>query len=426
MKCRLSLKTSQLAALGLLLSLVMTLGACVKTINHPPLDVTFLPQKGDFISKYGDRMSLEEIIEISKGKDYILVGEGHKNICDHNVQQRLLAALATAETPPVVGLEMVAVDMQPILDDFGQGQVEVDALKEELQWSAKWGYPYSLFRGLFELAQRNSLPVAGLNVPTRVTKKISKEGLDSLTDEERAFLPSEIVPPANAQVPLLDMIFSQHSTKDVTDTTQRDRFHLVQSIWDSKMAEESVRLHKKYDWPVLVIAGGGHVENGWGIARRIRRYDPAAQILILMPWRGGEFDDEAGDAFFYCPETYESKMGASLTATGSGGLLVDGVKRGSRAAKAGLRPGDLLLEASGIQLDYLFSLHMAGSKVYTAGEELVFTVQRGRETFTANVGKLGQTQPKTHPKDPAMPEKEKPANGHEAQDKPQDRTQEDS
>jgi len=378
----------------LLLAFTLTLGACVKTIQHPQLDVTFLPSKGDFVSKYGDQLTMSKITAMAKGKDYILIGESHKNTIDHSIQQRLLSALAATDTPPSIGLEMVAVDMQPILNDFGKGQVEVDALEEELEWNDKWGYSFSLFHGLFEIAQRNSIPVAGLNTPTRITKKITKDGIDSLNEEERVFLPSEIVPPSNAQVPLLDMIFSQHKAKDTEDATQRERFHLVQSVWDSKMAEEAVRLRNEFDWPVLIIAGGGHVENGWGIARRIRRYDPGAKILTIMPWRGGEFDSEAANVFFYSPNTYESKMGASLTATGTGGLLVEGVKRGSRAEKAGLRPGDLLLEASGVKLDYLFSLHMAGTKVYKANEELVFQVQRGQDSFTANVGKLGQGRPK--------------------------------
>ncbi|MBI9080925.1 MAG: ChaN family lipoprotein [Pseudodesulfovibrio sp.] len=386
-------------ATGLLLILVLALGACVKTVVHPPLDVTFLPQKCDFVSKYGDRLTLDEILDMSSSKDYILIGEGHKNICDHNVQQRILEALAATDRPPALGLEMVAVDMQPVLNDFGKGQVDVVGLEEELQWSTRWGYPYSLFSGLFEIAQRNSLPVAGLNVPGFVTKKISKEGVDALTEDERAFLPGEIVPPAREQQSFLDMIYSQHSGLDADNATQRERFDLVQSIWDSKMAEEAVRLRKQYDWPVLVVAGSGHVENGWGIARRISRFDPGAKILILMPWRGGALDKDSGDAFFYCPETYESKMGATLTATGFGGLLVEAVKRGSRAEKAGLRPGDVLMEASGIKLEHLYSLHMAGSEVYKAQEELIFTVQRGTDSFVANVGRLGIAKPKNSSED---------------------------
>lgn len=367
----------------------------MKKVEHPPLQVTFLPQRGDFVSKSGDRLSLDEIIEMARVADYILVGEGHKNRCDHKVQQTVLSALAALETPPAVGLEMIAVDMQPVLEDFAKGQVEPAALEEELQWKTKWGYPYSLYKGIFEIAQRHSLPVAGLNVPTFVTKKITKEGLESLTEEEMAFLPVEIVPPDDEQVALLDSVYAQHSTLDAANATQRERFYLVQSIWDSKMAEGAVALHKRFDWPVMVVAGSGHVENGWGIAKRIRQFDPGAKVMTLVPWRGGEFEPDAGDAFFYCPSTYQSRMGALLVATGSGGLLVEAVERDSRAAKAGMRPGDILVEAAGIPLDHLFSLHMAGSKVHKADEALVFVARRGMDTFEINVGKLGKGKPKS-------------------------------
>lgn len=376
----------------LLLALATTLGACVKTVVHPPLDVTFLPERGDFVSKYGDQLSFDEIMQKMRNAEYILLGEGHTSVCDHKIQQRIVAALATSDRPPAIGLEMVAVDMQLILDDFAKGQITVADLEEELQWSTKWGYPYSLFSGLFEIANRNSLPVAGLNVPTAVTRKISREGVDALTGEERDLLPAEIVPPTSDQQPMLDMIFGQHASKDQDDSEQRERFHLVQSIWDSKMAEEAVRLRKKYDWPVLIIAGSGHVEYNWGIAMRIRRFDPGATIFSLVPWRGGEFDPEAGDAFFYCPDTYVSKMGATLETNGGDGLLVQRVTRGSRADKAGLRPGDVLVEASGVPLGHLFSLHMAGTKVHKANEELVFIVRRGGDIFSVSVGKLGQAK----------------------------------
>nr|WP_319541509.1 ChaN family lipoprotein [uncultured Pseudodesulfovibrio sp.] len=401
MQCAVSNVWNRNLVLFVLLSVLLTMGACVKKAVEPlpvdPLKVTFLPQKGEFISKYGDQIPFDEIITLAGGYDYVLVGEGHRNIWDHNVQQRILAELSESGEGLSLGLEMVAVDMQQVLDDFGQGQIELDDLAEELQWSAKWGYPFPLFRNHFELARRNSVPVVGLNVPTFVTKKISKEGIEALSDEEKMFLPQEIVPPSTDQMIVLDDIFGQHESKDSEDAVQRERFHLIQSIWDSKMAEEAVRVRYKYDWPVLIIAGAGHVEQAWGIAKRIRQFDPGARILSVMPWRGGDFDPESGDVFFYSPDSYQSKMGALLTSVGTGGLLVESVQRESRAAQAGLRPGDVLVEASGVPLEHLFSLHVAGSKVHEAGEELVFMVRRGDQVFSANVGKLGA--PKSVKKD---------------------------
>ncbi len=388
-------KTTQFvrqSTMVLFLAFTLTLGACMKNIQHPPLDVTFLPEKGDFLSKDGIPLSDEEIVAMAKDKDYILIGEGHNNLVDHAIQQHIVSLLAASETPFSIGLEMVAVDMQPVLDDFSHGQIDVDSLEDALDWGKRWGYPYSLFKGFFTIAQRDNFPVAGLNTPTRITKKISREGLDSLTEKERVFLPREIVPPAEAQIAMLDMVMNQHRGKSADNSQQRKNFHLIQSIWDSKMAEEAVRLRKQFDRPVLVVAGSGHIEKRWGIARRIARFDPGARMLTVVPWRGGKFNVEDGDIFFYSPNIHKSRLGATLVATGTDGLLVEAVERGSRADKAGLRPGDLILEASGVKLEHLFSLHMAGSKVHETGEELVFLVRRGQETYKANIGVLGQSQ----------------------------------
>ncbi|WP_285907695.1 ChaN family lipoprotein [Pseudodesulfovibrio pelocollis] len=402
--------------LALLLILSMALTGCSPRVAHPPLAVTFLPASGEFVSVDGDRLSFDEVMALTRDTNYILLGENHPNVCDHTVQQRVLAAMAESDTPPVVGFEMVAADKQPVLDDFAAGIVEVDDLEAELEWSERWGYPFALFRGHFEIIRRHSLPVAGLNAPSAVTRKIARQGLDGLTPDEVAWLPAVIVPPADDQMPLLDAVFELHQGRDSRDpeldeATRRERFLLVQSIWDSAMAEAAVALRRKYDWPVLVVAGGGHVEHGWGIARRIRQFDPGARILLLMPWRGGEFEADAADAFFFCPDTYESRMDMTLVATGRGGLLVERVGRGSRAETAGLRPGDLLIEAAGVRLDRLMDLHAAGFKVHKADQPLVFTVQRAGRSFKADVGRLGQ---------PGQGRASKPETDHETDAPPAD------
>jgi hypothetical protein len=211
--------------------------------------------------------------------------------------------------------------------------------------------------------------------------------------------------PATDQRAFLNAVMAMHKDRDAKDAGERERFYLVQSIWDSKMAEQAVRLRKQFDWPVLVVAGAGHVEYGWGIAKRIRWFDPAARILTIVPWRGGEFDAEAGDVFFFSPDTYRSRMGMVLSAQADG-ILVESVERGSRAARAGLRPGDLLVEAAGMPLHGLFSLHMAGTRVHDADQPLVFTVHRDGNDFTANLGKLGKSRPrpKAKPKGAPAPE----------------------
>lgn len=83
------------------------------------------------------------------------------------------------------------------------------------------------------------------------------------------------------------------------------QFITVQSLWDTVMAENAVRVRKLEGSPVVVLAGSGHVENGWGIALRLQSLDPGAKVLLVMPWRADPADElppaGLGDVFFSCP-----------------------------------------------------------------------------------------------------------------------------
>ena len=59
-----------------------------------------------------------------------------------------------------------------------------------------------------------------------------------------------------------------------------ENFVTVQSLWDTQMAARALYARAVSGRPVAVIAGAGHVANGWGIARRLAVLDPSAR----SPW----------------------------------------------------------------------------------------------------------------------------------------------
>ncbi|QAZ67113.1 ChaN family lipoprotein [Solidesulfovibrio carbinolicus] len=171
-----------------------------------------------------------------------------------------------------------------------------------------------------------------------------------------------------------------------------ENFVTVQSLWDTQMAARALYARAVAGRPVAVIAGAGHVANGWGIARRLAVLDPSAKVVLVMPWRGGEAPDaEAAPYFFACPAAQKSRLGMTLTqdqpAPGKPAALplVTAVAPGSPAAKAGLLPGDAVVAAGGHPADTLSVLHKAAIEAVKDGKALSLTVSRAGETLAIDI-----------------------------------------
>jgi len=316
---------------------------------------------------------------MTRTMSYVLIGEGHAVLCDHGVQARALQAMAGAGHAPAVGLEMVSVDKEPVLEQFSHGRIPLDKLEKVVDWRTVWGYPFDLYRPVFEVVAKLGLPVAALNLPGGVVRSLSAKGAAGLTPQEAAWMPYQLIPPPPAQRESLRQEYEMHRQflpKEKSADRDLERFMEVQAAWDSKMAEAAVEVRNKYEKPVAVLAGAGHVEHGWGIASRLLGLDPGATILTVLPWRGDELvDPAAADVFFYCPATHSSRLGFTLENRDKSALVTE-VQPGSAAAKAGFLPGDLLVAAGGEPVDGLWSLHVAAAKARTEGRPLVFGVLR--------------------------------------------------
>lgn len=366
---------------------------CVKK-PAPDMDVSFLPCPGDFISSSGDPLSISEIEAMARKADYLLIGEGHKMICDHEIQAFMVDLLSRNGRKVSIGLEMVDTTYQDVLNRFNLGQVSLDEVASELNWADEWRYDFSMFKPVFRLARERRLTIAGLNFPFELVSKVRDKGLEGLSPEDRALLPAKVQMASKEQQKALLEVIAMHDNRDPDNLEQVEKFVLVQSLWDTAMAEQAVKLRRQADAPVVILAGAGHVENGWGISRRLEKLDPEAEVMLLVPWRGDGFYSDAGDAFFYCPPAYKSRLGMNVEIR-FGEAVVTKVRRGSRADLAGMRPGDTVLEVQSIPMDSLRAMHLGGMKAHKQDKPLVFKVERGGKKIDINVGKLGKARSST-------------------------------
>jgi uncharacterized iron-regulated protein len=390
-----------------LLPTLLLLSACARPApTQPAMTVSFLPAPGEFMNATGDRLAPEDLRKRAATAAYVLVGESHGNPCDHEAEARIITLLAHGRTPPVVGLEMAPASLNPVLGEFSEGRIAPEELEQRLDWKTNWGHPFAKYLPVFRAIRDWKLPVFGLNVPPGVIRRLSAAAMQnatandpvaSLSAEDRAVLPARIIAPAPEQQAFLREVMSGHPQqgkegRSVDDPRQVARFQLIQSVWDSGMAEQAVRARKATNRPVVLLAGNAHVEGGLGIARRISVLDPGAEVLLISPWRGQDFDESDAHMRVYCPESFESRMGMTIESRPFGQAfeyVVSAVKRGSRAEAAGLRPGDVVTRAGGYRLRSLNALHLAGSDAFREKKNLVLVVRRGAESYSVDLGPLG-------------------------------------
>ncbi|MDK2957539.1 MAG: hypothetical protein PWQ57_3037 [Desulfovibrionales bacterium] len=381
-------------AAGLLLLLA---GCAPGPAPHPRMDVAFVPRSGEFFTANGTRLSAQDFSAMAARVDYLLIGETHDSVCDHAAQAEMVRSLACAGVPFVLGLEMIPANMTAPLASFNRGETPAEDLEQALDWDDLWGYPFELFVETFRTAARAKAPVYGLNIPSALIKKTRRMGLssarelDRLDAAERAQFPSKILFPPPEQIAELDAVLRMHPDVDKElEASRRDRFLFIQSVWDSKMAEEAAALRRRHRRLVVALAGEGHVLFGYGIKRRLQAFDPGAKTLLVGGVRSlDQFDPHAADVFFYCPPEHASRMGMRLQDRETG-VEVVAITPGGRAFQAGLRPGDVIEEANGIPVVDLMDLHRAGSEAYHDNAPLRFVIRRGGERYTVDLGRLGQ------------------------------------
>ena len=356
--------------------LVVLLTGC----GHPGTGGVRRDDGGSFLLSWeGELVPRDDFVGSLPGASYVLVGEGHTNPCDHRAEARILSAMAAAGLRPVVGLEMISMDMQPVLDRWNDGRISLNGIEEALHWKDRWGYPFALYAPVFELSRKYGLPLAALNVPRRVVDVVRAEGLEGVALHDRSFIPDPLIPASEEQKKALEETVAMHARMMPSSPGKMDRFFLLQSLWDTAMAREAAAWRHATGRPVLVLTGAGHVENRWGIASRLAVLDPLARVVSILPAREKEeITPEGADYYFLCPAHHRKRLGLILS-TEEEGLRVRAVEPASRAARAGLLPGDILLEANGEKLASPMDLHRAAVPAVREGKPLGMLILRNGE-----------------------------------------------
>jgi uncharacterized iron-regulated protein len=215
----------------------------------------------------------------------VYLGETHDSAADHQAQLDIIQALHQKNPRIAIAMEMFQRPYQSVIDRYLAGEITETQLKQLTEYEKRWGFSWDFYAPILRFAKSNKIPVVALNTPTEVTRKVSRQGLNSLTSNERGLIPpvSEIRLDSERYRERIRQIYDEmHHGKGNSD--RFEKFFLAQVLWDETMAEGvSKLLQETRDRQVIVLTGKGHVVYGDGIPSRVtRRIGNVRQLIVLL------------------------------------------------------------------------------------------------------------------------------------------------
>lgn len=299
--------------------------------------------------------TLKDVVEAVSGKKIVYVGEFHDRFAHHNIQLQIIKGLYERDKKIAIGMEMFQRPFQDILNKYISGEIDEREFLKDSEYFKRWGFDYNLYKPILDFARQEKIPLIALNIEREIIDRVSKNGLDSLSDEEISKIPSEIDFSDMDYRERLKNVFKMHGR---TDERNFDYFYQSQLLWDETMAESIDNfLRKNKDYKIIVLAGGGHIAYGSGIPKRAFRRNQLPYGTIMIDTN---IDKDVADFVIY-PKPLEGITSPKLMAylREEGGFIeIVGFPEDSISEKAGLKKGDRIISVDDEEISTIEDLRI--------------------------------------------------------------------
>lgn len=237
-------------------------------------------QASVFSARASRLISFGAMIDELLAADLVCIGEDHDNDVHHRLQLQVIKALYAEDERLGVGLEMFQRPFQKVIDGYFQGTLDEEAFLKASEYKQRWGYDWSLYRPIVEFCRHNQLPLGALNTPKELTRRISQVGIAALKDTERDELGTIDLQVKDHRDHWFELLPKLHGDTKATPE-QKERSYQVMAAWDDFMARSAATFQQQRQVRRLVIlAGSGHINRGFGIPQRAARYSGGKVITI--------------------------------------------------------------------------------------------------------------------------------------------------
>lgn len=354
-------------------------------------------------------VSFDEMTANAARAGVIYVGETHDNVVHHQIQEKVLKAVYARNSGKkkiAIGLEMFQRPYQQFLDDYIARKIDEKEMLRKTEYYNRWSFEWSMYQPMVSFAYANGLKVVALNAPAEISKKVSRGGLAALTDEERKLLPEKIDTTVKVHREYIYDRFKPHIQMGMFSEENFDKFYDAQCVWEDTMADSAAGYFRGLgkdaaDGQIVIFVGGGHTMYRFGIPERAKwrtQTDYCSILCVeLVDRKEGEKSNDEGimellDAY-NSPADYlyfarrvkideiRPMLGVMLEPSSSDrkGLLIKDVVPDSAAAKAGLKPDDIIIFIDNQTIADMLDLKFAMSNK-KENDKIEVGILRGKET----------------------------------------------
>ncbi len=231
-------------------------------------------------------IEFKALIEKISTADVIYLSEKHDNPDQHAFQQKVIAALVELgkgqDFTPSLGFEFFAMANTPDLLNFVESgkaahsqkvrtMIEKD-LRMKLGWRTRSDESWQYYYHLLEIAQKENLAVAGLDLSSTLKKRITKHGINGITALEKEQIFSTHFADDNYKEYMYDIFKAVHC--GMGHERMQSRLYDTWIARNDTMARSINMMHRHGKGPVIVIVGGGHTQFNLGIMDRLKAVNP--------------------------------------------------------------------------------------------------------------------------------------------------------
>jgi uncharacterized iron-regulated protein len=213
--------------------------------------------------------------------DVIYVGEIHSDRRSHEYELDLIREMMRHGIRFAVGWEMFDRSQQADLDRFDRHKLSLDDLLAQTGFEKSWGRYSPLYAEVLRTIEQGKIKNVALNASSSLARKLARG--EPLSPNEENGVPKEFTVPAGAYQNFVELL-GDHPGMQASDLS---RFFSAQNLWDQTMAKTILEFRQKYPkTKLLVFAGRGHVQGGFGIPNYVSQKSSAKQLVLFPPAAG--------------------------------------------------------------------------------------------------------------------------------------------